>query len=276
MSSSTKQDEVINLIVREKLNIYVTFENHIKSSILDKVCSKVFGHWSWISNMKFSDKGCRIIVGWNSANVNVACVCASKQSMLCIVESSDNKSICFLTFVYAANGGHERRELWRDIDRHKFITNGHPWAISGDFNVTLNPNEHSSGSSSVTSDMMEFKECINQVEAEDLSSAGLHFTWTKNLLKVKLGDYFGILKKLDRIMVNEDFMSKYPQAHAIFMPYSIFDHNPALLIIPNGMRFKRKSFKFANYITEKEEFCKIVEDKWKDDIGGWNMYNLVK
>ncbi|GJW96533.1 RNA-directed DNA polymerase, eukaryota, reverse transcriptase zinc-binding domain protein [Tanacetum coccineum] len=220
MSLSTKQDEAINLIVRENLNIYVTLENHLKSSILDKVCSKVFGHWSWISNMKFNDKGYRIIVGWNSTNVN------------------------------------ER--------------------VSGDFNVTLNPNEHSSGISSVTSDMMEFKECINQVEVEDLSSVGLHFTWTKNLHKVKLGDYFGILKKLDRIMVNEDFMSKYPQAHAIFMPYSISDHNPALLIIPNGMRFKRKSFKFANYITEKEEFCKIVEDKWKDDIGGWNMYNLVK
>ncbi|GKE71676.1 hypothetical protein Tco_1529748 [Tanacetum coccineum] len=86
-------------------------------------------------------------------------------------------------------------------------------------------------SSFVTNDMMEFKECINQVEAEDLSSAGLHFTWTKNLHKVKIGDYSGILKKLDMIMVNEDFI---------------------------------------------KDFCKIVEDKWKADIGGWNMYNLVK
>ncbi|GKC44302.1 RNA-directed DNA polymerase, eukaryota, reverse transcriptase zinc-binding domain protein [Tanacetum coccineum] len=262
MSSSTKQDEVINLIAGEKLNICVTLETHLKSSILDKVCTKVFGHRSWISNMKLSDKGCRIIMGRNSANVNVACVCASKQSMLCIVESSDNTSYGFLTFVYASNGCHERRELWRDINRHKVITNSHPWAISRDFNVTLNPNEHSyagaepeifikGGSSFVTNDMMEFKECINQVKAEDLSSAGLHFTWTKNLHKVKIGDYSGILKKLDKIMVNEDFISKYPQVQAIFMPYLISDHSPALLIIPNGMRFKRKSFKFANYITEK-------------------------
>ncbi|GJR61917.1 RNA-directed DNA polymerase, eukaryota, reverse transcriptase zinc-binding domain protein [Tanacetum coccineum] len=161
----------------------------------------------------------KIIVGWNSANVNVACVCASKQSMM-------------------------------DINRHKVITNGHSWAISGDFNVTLNPNEHSSGSSFVTNDMMEFKECINQVEVKDLSSAGLHFTWTKNLHKVKIGDYFGILKKLDMIMVNEDFMSKYPQAHAIFMPYLISDHSPALLIIPNEMRFKRKSFNHGNLIEK--------------------------
>ncbi|GJY15597.1 putative nucleotidyltransferase, ribonuclease H [Tanacetum coccineum] len=165
--------------------------------------------------------------------------------------------ISFFTFVYAANGGSERRELWLDINRHKAITNGHPWAISGDFNVILYPNEHSAGSSYVTADMMEFKECINQVE-------------------VKSGDYNGILKKLDRFIVNEDFMSKYPQAHAIFMPYLISDHIPALLIIPNGMRSKKKSFKFANYITDKEEICPIVNDKWKADMGEMCMYNLVK
>ncbi|GJX46350.1 hypothetical protein Tco_0271540 [Tanacetum coccineum] len=54
---------------------------------------------------------------------------------------------------------------------------------------------------SITIDMMEFNDCINQVEVEDLSSAGFHFTWTKNLHKVKLGDY--TVKKLDRIMASE-------------------------------------------------------------------------
>ncbi|GJZ82023.1 RNA-directed DNA polymerase, eukaryota, reverse transcriptase zinc-binding domain protein [Tanacetum coccineum] len=244
--------------------------------MLDKVCSKVYGMWNWFSNMKFCDKGCRIIVGWNSALINMTCVCASKQAMLCVAESTDNKLISFLTFVYASNSGMERRSLWKDLNRHKVITNGHPWAISGDFNVTLNPNEHSVGSSSITNDMVEFKDCINQVEVEDLSSAGLHFTWTKNLQKVKLGDYSGILKKLDRIMISEDFLNNYPQAHAIFLPYLISDHSRALLVIPNGMRSKKRSFKFANYITDKEDFCKIVEDRWKFDVGGLHMFNLVK
>ncbi|GJU30426.1 hypothetical protein Tco_1174015 [Tanacetum coccineum] len=75
-------------------------------------------------------------------------------------------------------------------------------------------------------------------------------------------------------MVNEDIMSKYPQAHAIFMPYLISDHSSALLIIPNGMRSKKRSFKFANYITNKEEFCPIVKDKWKANMGG--MFKALK
>ncbi|GKD54771.1 RNA-directed DNA polymerase, eukaryota, reverse transcriptase zinc-binding domain protein [Tanacetum coccineum] len=77
-------------------------------------------------------------------------------------------------------------------------------------------------------------------------------------------------------MISEYFLNKYPQAHAIFLPYFISDHSPALLIIPNGMRSKKRSFKFANYITDKVDFCKIVEDRWKLDVGGLHMFNLVK
>ncbi|GKG38585.1 RNA-directed DNA polymerase, eukaryota, reverse transcriptase zinc-binding domain protein, partial [Tanacetum coccineum] len=88
----------------------------------------------------------------------MTCVCASKQAILCIAENTNNKLISFLTFVYASNSGLERRILWKDINRHKVITNGHPWAISGDFNVTLKPNEHSAGSSSITNDMMDFRD----------------------------------------------------------------------------------------------------------------------
>ncbi|GKA96494.1 RNA-directed DNA polymerase, eukaryota, reverse transcriptase zinc-binding domain protein [Tanacetum coccineum] len=158
MSSSTKQDEEINLIAFKNLNICVTLETHLKSSMLDK-------------------------------------------------------------------------DMKEEIYERRVITNGYPWAISGDFNVTLTPNEHSAGRSFVTTDMMEFKDYINQVDVEDLSSTHLHFSWIKNIEKVKLGDYFRILKKLDKVLVNEDFI---------------------------------------------KEFCKIVEEKWKADVRGLSMYNLVK
>nr|GFD40685.1 RNA-directed DNA polymerase, eukaryota, reverse transcriptase zinc-binding domain protein [Tanacetum cinerariifolium] len=55
-------------------------------------------------------------------------------------------------------------------------------------------------------DMNDFKDCINSIEVEDFASSDLFFTWTKNLFKVKAGDTTGVLKKLDRIMVNEDFL----------------------------------------------------------------------
>ncbi|GJX84964.1 RNA-directed DNA polymerase, eukaryota, reverse transcriptase zinc-binding domain protein [Tanacetum coccineum] len=93
------------------------------------------------------------------------------------------------------------KELWGNM----------PWIMMGDMNVTLKPNEHSCGGSSLTSDMIEFNDCINNIEMEDITSFGLFYTWTKNLFKAKAGDNTGVLKKLDRTMANEEFIDKFPK-----------------------------------------------------------------
>ncbi|GKC03934.1 RNA-directed DNA polymerase, eukaryota, reverse transcriptase zinc-binding domain protein [Tanacetum coccineum] len=82
------------------------------------------------------------------------------------------------------------------------------WITMGDMNVTLSPNKHSTGGSSVTSDMNDFKECANSIEMDDIASSGLFFTWTKNLFKTKAGNTTGVLKKLDKFMGNEEFIDK--------------------------------------------------------------------
>lgn len=46
--------------------------------------------------------------------------------------------------IYASNSGIERRKLWKDLEQ-KVVTTGNLWVILGDFNVTLNVNEHSNG-----------------------------------------------------------------------------------------------------------------------------------
>ncbi|GKB34304.1 RNA-directed DNA polymerase, eukaryota, reverse transcriptase zinc-binding domain protein [Tanacetum coccineum] len=48
-------------------------------------------------------------------------------------------------------------------------------------------------------------------------------------------------------MVNEEFMKKFDKAHVIFNPYLVSDHSQAAVVIPNGMKKKKKAFKFANF-----------------------------
>ncbi|GJR87832.1 hypothetical protein Tco_0211843 [Tanacetum coccineum] len=50
----------------------------------------------------------------------------------------------------------------------------------GDFNITLNVGEHSSGRSNVDGDMEDFIDCINNIEDEDMCWTGMHFTWIKS------------------------------------------------------------------------------------------------
>ncbi|GJX79146.1 RNA-directed DNA polymerase, eukaryota, reverse transcriptase zinc-binding domain protein [Tanacetum coccineum] len=199
-----------------------------------------------------------------------------QQTILCILEDISSHTVSYVSFVYAANGSIERRNLWADLNRHKQITTGKPWIIGGDMNVILNTNEHSVGVSFVSSEMQEFKDYVNMIEVEDLCSSGLFFTWTKNLKKARDGDVTGVLKKLDRVMVNEDFLKKYDQAHVIFNPYLVSDHSQAVIIIPNSMKRKKKAFKFANFVADKESFIPIVKKGWKTKVDGFQMFQLVK
>ncbi|GJV55852.1 RNA-directed DNA polymerase, eukaryota, reverse transcriptase zinc-binding domain protein [Tanacetum coccineum] len=74
--------------------------------------------------------------------------------------------------------------------------------IIGDFNVTLNVEEHSAGMSHRNIDMQEFHDVVNKLEIKDICTSGFQYTWTKSLKNTNCL----ILKRLDRIMVNDEFM----------------------------------------------------------------------
>ncbi|GJS75909.1 RNA-directed DNA polymerase, eukaryota, reverse transcriptase zinc-binding domain protein [Tanacetum coccineum] len=192
--------------------------------------------------------------------------------MFLLVETLCQKIKFFCTIVYASNSYIERRKLWRELGNQKIISNGVPWCILGDFNVSLKVEEHSNGSSTITNEMNEFLEVIQDIEVEDILSSGFHYTWTKSRMNPKCKT----LKKLDRIMINEDFMEKFPSSHGIFLPYLISDHSPAVLKIPKGMVKRKKSFRFSNFVTEKKEFLPTVKRVWDTDIDGHMMYKVVK
>ncbi|GJT13483.1 RNA-directed DNA polymerase, eukaryota, reverse transcriptase zinc-binding domain protein [Tanacetum coccineum] len=156
----------------------------------------------------------------------------------------------------------------------RFVSN-QAWFMMGDMNVILNPNEHSVGSSYMTSDMNDFKDCVNSIEMEDVVSNGLFYTWTKNLFETKIGDTTGVLKNLDRIMGNEEFIDKFSQSYAIFHPYLISNHGPNVLIILNVIKAKKKAFKFANFVADKKELLPIVKNLWGKEYEGFQMFKTL-
>nr|GEZ08754.1 RNA-directed DNA polymerase, eukaryota, reverse transcriptase zinc-binding domain protein [Tanacetum cinerariifolium] len=220
------------------------------------MCSqcKVFGH---------ADSRCPQMVNKNEQKKNMM---KDNEEVL----STQHKFYC--TFIYAANKGRDRRELWKELALSKRISRSSERIIMGDVNVSLNLEDHSEGMSNFTQDMIDFQECINEIEMEDINSFGLHFTWIKSLLNPSSS----ILKKTDRVMGNNAFLSKYSTANALFLPYGIFDHSPAILKVPQAMKKKYKSFRIANYVIDKLEFKDMVKEKWNLEIQGHHMYKLLK
>nr|GFB12233.1 RNA-directed DNA polymerase, eukaryota, reverse transcriptase zinc-binding domain protein [Tanacetum cinerariifolium] len=145
--------------------------------------------------------GCRILVGWNDDEVSVLVIHMARQYVLLEMKTSNNTKL-YGSFIYAANGGIEMKELWKDLEIYRRIVGKDPWSFSGDINVTLNPNEHSVRGSNMSSDMKDFKNCVNKIEVEDINSSGLFFTWTKNLHKAREGSHTGILKKVAKRIKN--------------------------------------------------------------------------
>ncbi|GJV98289.1 RNA-directed DNA polymerase, eukaryota, reverse transcriptase zinc-binding domain protein [Tanacetum coccineum] len=144
--------------------------------------------------------------------------------------------------------------------------------LMGDFNVTLKMEEHSAGGSKINRDMQDFRDCVNDIEMEDINSSGLFFTWIKSPSKPDTS----IFKKLNRAMVNSEFLDKYRDAHARFLPFLISDHSPVVLHIPNSLDKKKKSFRFSNFVADKPDFLDVVKKEWKCDCEGYSMHKLVK
>ncbi|GKD99597.1 RNA-directed DNA polymerase, eukaryota, reverse transcriptase zinc-binding domain protein [Tanacetum coccineum] len=196
----------------------------------------------------------------------------SKQTVLCQISVLNSSVKCFCNFVYAANFGTRRKTLWKELRAAKTIINDSPWFLAGDFNVTLKVNEHSAGGSKVTNDMQYLVDCVNDIEIKDICSSGLFYTWIKSPKKTSSS----IMKKLDMIMINEGFMSKYGEAYGQFLPFVISDHSAAVLTIPKSIPKKFKAFRFANYVVDKPEFKNIVKKGWEVEIEGCNMFRVVK
>ncbi|PWA89776.1 RNA-directed DNA polymerase, eukaryota, Reverse transcriptase zinc-binding domain protein [Artemisia annua] len=109
MCNKYMQKDVKRFINDEKLSVCAVIETHLKEKQIKKVCEYVYGDWNWCSNLNVSNKGCRIIIGWNHADVSVMPLHIDHQAILCVIEIKDSGTKHFCCFVYAANSGRERK-----------------------------------------------------------------------------------------------------------------------------------------------------------------------
>ncbi|GJV46096.1 RNA-directed DNA polymerase, eukaryota, reverse transcriptase zinc-binding domain protein [Tanacetum coccineum] len=142
----------------------------------------------------------------------------------------------------------------------------------GDFNAVLRFKENSNGLNIQGAGIKDFRECIDSLELEDINMTGLFYTWIQKMRNPELG----VLKKLDRIMGNAHFISKYANSFAVFMPYLTSAHSPAILTIPDLAVRRSRSFRFANFLADKADFVDIISENWDIDVKGYKMFKLAR
>nr|GEU89886.1 histidine kinase 3 [Tanacetum cinerariifolium] len=271
ISNELRQNDAQKFIQEEKVQMCAFIETHLKTKNIVKVGNKVFGDWNWESNIQQTPTSCRIMLGWNPRLLRVMLIDITKQDILCTVELIPNKIRFYYTIVYASNNGMEKRSLWKDLDVHKQLIKKAPWVIMGEFNVTLNAVEHSSGSSGKTIDMVEFSDTIYSLEVEDIYSSGFQFTWTKSLKN----SHCNILKNLDRILINDEFLQNYHAAHGVFLPYNVSDHNDDGVSYEGEAVSEQFVKQFENFLGKTNQVISVDDSLFTKTLSSEEAKNMI-
>ncbi|XP_058192110.1 uncharacterized protein LOC131309505 [Rhododendron vialii] len=208
--------------------------------------------------------GGQIFLCWDASVVQVQVLDQSDQFIHLEVHQNYGGAPFLATFVYGASNYLARQALWSSLHNLQPFS---PWFVLGDFNAIRYPNEKFGGNTSWPPHMNEFNHCLYTLELDDLRYTGCFFTWAN-----KQDPSHFVTTKLDRILVNEQWMTTFSCSSAHFLTPGVSDHSPAMVNInPSPQKFK-KPFKFFDFLGDHPQFLNVVQKVWQGVVIGNPMF----
>ncbi|XP_019223716.1 PREDICTED: uncharacterized protein LOC109205460 [Nicotiana attenuata] len=139
----------------------------------------------------------------------------------------------------------------------------------GDFNNVLNTDERI-GSKVIVAETKEFKQCVDTCCLQELKSTGAFYTWNN-----KRSGEDRVMSRIDRVLVNFDWMSMIPTSTVHYMTEGLYDHSPAIISWDNRKQMVNRHFKYFNMWSMDPDFKGKVAESWSTGINGTKMYQIV-
>ncbi|KAJ6321111.1 hypothetical protein OIU77_009732 [Salix suchowensis] len=99
----------------------------------------------------------------------------------------------------------------------------------------------------------DFSNCMHASQLAPLPFSGLRFSWHNGRDGVN-----SIQHKLDWAFGSPSSLTRWPEAHTVFLPRSIFDHCAMVMELQKGGARPRTTFRFLNFWTGKEDFIPMI------------------
>ncbi|XP_049388501.1 uncharacterized protein LOC125852861 [Solanum stenotomum] len=192
---------------------------------------------------------------------------------LTIKLSQYNTSV-LVTAVYAKCSNEERRELWEDLV-HIAEENDNPWIVGGDFNVILREEEKLGGLAFTQTEAVDFAQCLNNCAISELNFSGSMFTWWNGRVEEEC-----IFKRLDRILVNHEFLDLYPSSEVHHLVRQGSDHAPLhmkIATLEDVIKVKEEQLEvqptqanraeLSKMEAELRKYLSIEEEYWRQKAG---------
>ncbi|KAL0290139.1 UNVERIFIED_CONTAM: hypothetical protein Sangu_2586400 [Sesamum angustifolium] len=174
------------------------------------------------------------------------------------------------TVVYGANDTISRRGLWQKLVLLANSISDEPWIVGGDFNTVLDMSEVCGSSADIHLAMTEFRDCLLDTGLIHLPVQGERFSWHN----CSEGDR-SLWKRLDRLLVNDAWLSQWPNSHYHCLNARTSDHSP-LVIRGDTATHTVSMFRFDNYLTMSSDFTPSVQNIWRHRIEGTAMYAVTR
>ncbi|KAL8502780.1 hypothetical protein ACS0TY_021771 [Phlomoides rotata] len=179
-----------------------------------------------------------------------------------------NQRYVFILFT-AASGevySHSERELWSSICAYTDV----PLCIMGDFTVVLGAHERHRGAHNPSRPTHEFRAFLDEAHLHDMDTSGPQFTWV-----TRRANHGYMVARLDRVLVNDDFLDLWHSTSATVLPRVSSDHHPILLRLFATSEHTIRPFHFQHMWTTHSSFLPMVSASWSLQITVGNPIHKV-
>nr|POE87690.1 mdis1-interacting receptor like kinase 2 [Quercus suber] len=85
-----------------------------------------------------------------------------------------------------------------------------------------------------------------------------------------------VAKKLDRVLINQEWGSCFGHSAVEFLPPGISDHSAILVSMGGSKNYGPKPLKIFNYWCDHKDFLRWVEEAWDIEVSGTPMLKLYQ
>ncbi|XP_012834981.1 PREDICTED: uncharacterized protein LOC105955734 [Erythranthe guttata] len=189
------------------------------------------------------------------------------------VRSQHNNLIWRCTGFYGYPEHENKPKSWdllRTLHPHRSLL----WMIGGDFNEILSNSENEGGLARLPYQIEAFREILDVCNLSDIGYEGYPFTWTN-----KREHPNTIRSRLDRACANYEWISIFPDAKALHLPFLGSDHIPIMVALQREPRVNKRKlcrpFRFEAMWIGRGECEDIIRQTWGENVTSEPMEDLI-
>ncbi|XP_074277279.1 uncharacterized protein LOC141600921 [Silene latifolia] len=214
--------------------------------------------------------GGRVWLLWDPTLYQVDVLNITEQCIHSKVYDKMKKVWFWFTLVYGFNKLQERESLWESIRGYSGTVAG-PWLVCRDFNSITSVDEIIGGAAVTWAEIAPMRNMMSGCNLHELKVTGSYYTWNN-----KHENDTKVYSRLDRVIVNDEWIISNPDSVAQFLPEGLYNHCPYVITLTENHMRKKPAFKYFNMWSMAANFSDVVKEGWNCDVQGTPMYRVVK